>query len=325
MIGLVVLVVLAIGLYTVRNFGRRLIVRLPLPASRASSSTTASRKASSRSMPRRVPLIAFVTALIWATEALRLYLVVAGARLRRPPRHQRRVLRGPDRLAADGHPVHAGRPGHRRAGRGRHPDAYLRRRPRRRPPRSPSSTAPSACSRSSSSAASSTSLSDKTKADRQPVDAAAERPSGRRRGHQPPENEDAGLSDRHRRGRGDCACAARQLISCGSASVPRARCATLGPVGASHGAVLSRRREAAHAQREVVLHDLANLRLAQQIVGAQRVLDARRWVAGRRARRARSSAGVSVSSRSSRRPRASLVAVPSEGVRSPRTRREIVE
>src|SRR2546423_1537980 len=35
--------------------------------------------------------------------------------------------------------------------------------------------------------------------------------------------------------------------------------------------------------------------------------------------------GVSASSRSSRRPRASLVAVPSDGIRSPRIRREIVE
>ena len=47
-------------------------------------------------------------------------------------------------------------------------------------------------------------------------------------------------------------------------------------------AVLPGSREAPHAQSEVVLHHLANLRLGQQIVGAQRVLDARRWVAGRR-------------------------------------------
>ena len=41
-----------------------------------SSSTSASRKASSRSTPRRVPLLAIVTALIWATEAMRLYFVM---------------------------------------------------------------------------------------------------------------------------------------------------------------------------------------------------------------------------------------------------------
>ena len=35
--------------------------------------------------------------------------------------------------------------------------------------------------------------------------------------------------------------------------------------------------------------------------------------------------GVSASSRSSRSPRASFVAVPSDGMRSPRIRREIVE
>jgi len=74
-VGLVVLVVLAIGLYTVRNFGSRLIRRLPLPA-RVVEFYDRFEEGVFSINARRVPLIAFVTALIWSTEALRLYLVV---------------------------------------------------------------------------------------------------------------------------------------------------------------------------------------------------------------------------------------------------------
>ena len=74
-IGLIVLVVLAIGLYTVRNFGSRLIRRLPLPA-RVVEFYDRFEEGVFSINARRVPLIALVTALIWATEALRLYLVV---------------------------------------------------------------------------------------------------------------------------------------------------------------------------------------------------------------------------------------------------------
>ena len=45
-LGVVVVVVLAIGLLTLRNFGRRILVRLPLPSA-SSSCTTGSRKACS--------------------------------------------------------------------------------------------------------------------------------------------------------------------------------------------------------------------------------------------------------------------------------------
>ncbi len=74
-IGLIVLVVLAIGLYTVRNFGSRLIRRLPLPA-RVVEFYDRFEEGVFSINARRVPLIAFITALIWGTEALRLYLVV---------------------------------------------------------------------------------------------------------------------------------------------------------------------------------------------------------------------------------------------------------
>ena len=59
-------------------------------------------------------MLAIVTALIWATEAMRLYLVILALGFDFNHRHQRRVLRRPYRFTADGHPVHAGGPGHRR-------------------------------------------------------------------------------------------------------------------------------------------------------------------------------------------------------------------
>ena len=46
-VGIVVVVIAAIGLFTMRNFGRRILDRLPLPADGSSSSTSASRRASS--------------------------------------------------------------------------------------------------------------------------------------------------------------------------------------------------------------------------------------------------------------------------------------
>ena len=81
---------------------------------------------------------------------------------------------------------------------------------------------------------------------------------------------------------------------------------------------------AAHAHGKVVLHDLADLRLGQELVRAKRVLDAGGRV-GRPGGDEPRYCGVSASSRSSRRPRASLVAVPRDGIRSPRISREIVE
>jgi hypothetical protein len=49
-IGIVVLIILSIGLYSIRNFGRRFLVRIPMPRKdRFSSCTSASRRVSSRS------------------------------------------------------------------------------------------------------------------------------------------------------------------------------------------------------------------------------------------------------------------------------------
>jgi uncharacterized protein (TIRG00374 family) len=74
-IGLAVVAVLAIGLFVVRNFGRRIILRLPLPHRIVEFYDRFEIGVFSIS-PRQVPVLAIVTVLIWATEAMRLYLVV---------------------------------------------------------------------------------------------------------------------------------------------------------------------------------------------------------------------------------------------------------
>ncbi|HEY7600106.1 MAG TPA: lysylphosphatidylglycerol synthase transmembrane domain-containing protein, partial [Candidatus Limnocylindrales bacterium] len=76
-IGLAVLLALAIGLYTVRNFGRRSLLRLPLPGKeRLLEYYDRFEQGVFSINPRQVPLLALLTALIWATEAMRLLLVI---------------------------------------------------------------------------------------------------------------------------------------------------------------------------------------------------------------------------------------------------------
>ena len=74
-IGLVFIAALAVGLYTVRNFGSRIVRRLPLPH-RIVEFYDRFEEGVFSIQARRIPLLAIVTALIWATEALRLYLVL---------------------------------------------------------------------------------------------------------------------------------------------------------------------------------------------------------------------------------------------------------
>jgi uncharacterized protein (TIRG00374 family) len=74
-IGLAVVALLAIGLFVVRNFGGRIVTRLPLPHGMVALYERFEVGVFSISR-RQVPLLAAVTALIWATEAMRLYLVV---------------------------------------------------------------------------------------------------------------------------------------------------------------------------------------------------------------------------------------------------------
>jgi glycosyltransferase 2 family protein len=74
-IGLLVIVGLAVGLFFVRNFGRKAMTRLPLPQ-RVTEFYDRFEEGVFSISPRAIPRLAIVTALIWATEATRLYLVV---------------------------------------------------------------------------------------------------------------------------------------------------------------------------------------------------------------------------------------------------------
>ncbi len=74
-IGIGFVVLLAVGLFLIRNFGQRIIARLPLPA-RLRVFYDRFEEGVFSIQARRVPLIALLTAAIWATEAMRLYLVV---------------------------------------------------------------------------------------------------------------------------------------------------------------------------------------------------------------------------------------------------------
>jgi hypothetical protein len=75
-VGVVIVVVLAALLLTLRNFGRRLLVRLPLPH-RVVELYDRFEEGVFSSIPlRTLPRLVLITGLIWATEAVRLYLVV---------------------------------------------------------------------------------------------------------------------------------------------------------------------------------------------------------------------------------------------------------
>jgi uncharacterized protein (TIRG00374 family) len=74
-IGIVVVLVLAVGLFFIRNFGRRILLRLPVPHRIVEFYDRFEEGVFSIS-PRRLPLLGVVTGLIWLTEALRLLFVV---------------------------------------------------------------------------------------------------------------------------------------------------------------------------------------------------------------------------------------------------------
>jgi glycosyltransferase 2 family protein len=75
-VGVVLVVVLAAGLLTMRNFGRRLIVALPLPQRVLEFYDRFEEGVFSAIALRSLPRLVVVTALIWATEAMRLFLVI---------------------------------------------------------------------------------------------------------------------------------------------------------------------------------------------------------------------------------------------------------
>ena len=75
LLGIVVVVLMAIGLFTLRNFGRRLVERLPLPE-RVGELYDKFEDGVFSVDRRSLPIVAFLTLLIWTTEALRLLFVV---------------------------------------------------------------------------------------------------------------------------------------------------------------------------------------------------------------------------------------------------------
>jgi glycosyltransferase 2 family protein len=75
-VGIVVVVVLGVGLFTMRNFGRRILTRLPFPPRILELYERFEEGVFGAVGIRHLPMLAFVTGLIWMTEGLRLYLVV---------------------------------------------------------------------------------------------------------------------------------------------------------------------------------------------------------------------------------------------------------
>lgn len=75
-IGIVFVIGLAVGLLTLRNFGRRLLGRLPVPPRIVEFYDRFEEGVFSSVGLRALPPLVVLTGLIWATEAMRLYLVV---------------------------------------------------------------------------------------------------------------------------------------------------------------------------------------------------------------------------------------------------------
>jgi uncharacterized protein (TIRG00374 family) len=75
-IGVVIVIVLAAGLLTMRNFGRRVIEALPLPHKVTEFYDRFEEGVFGALGLRSLPLLLVITGLIWATEAMRLFLVV---------------------------------------------------------------------------------------------------------------------------------------------------------------------------------------------------------------------------------------------------------
>lgn len=80
-VGVAVLALLAVGLYTVRNFGRRTLTRLRIPA-RVVELYDRFEEGVFSIAPRQIPALAVLTALVWTTEALRLLFVIEALNFR---------------------------------------------------------------------------------------------------------------------------------------------------------------------------------------------------------------------------------------------------
>ena len=75
-LGIGVVIVLAAGLLTMRNFGRRIILRLPLPHRVVEFYDRFEEGVFGAVALRQMPILVILTGLIWTTEAMRLFLVV---------------------------------------------------------------------------------------------------------------------------------------------------------------------------------------------------------------------------------------------------------
>jgi uncharacterized protein (TIRG00374 family) len=75
-VGIVVVVVAGVGLFTMRNFGRRLLVRLPLPPRVLELYERFEEGVFGAVRLRHLPILATLTGLIWMTEGLRLFIVI---------------------------------------------------------------------------------------------------------------------------------------------------------------------------------------------------------------------------------------------------------
>lgn len=76
LIGVIVVIVLAAGLLSMRNFGRRVILALPLPHKVIEFYDRFEEGVFSAVGMRALPRLVLLTGLIWSTEAMRLFLVV---------------------------------------------------------------------------------------------------------------------------------------------------------------------------------------------------------------------------------------------------------
>ena len=77
LIGVIVVGVLAVGLLTMRNFGRRILNALPTPHRILDLYNRFEEGVFGAVALRGLPILLFLTGLIWATEGLRLYFVIA--------------------------------------------------------------------------------------------------------------------------------------------------------------------------------------------------------------------------------------------------------
>lgn len=76
LVGVVVVVGLAVALFTMRNFGRRILERLPIPARFVDLYDRFEEGVFGAVGVRHLPVLAVLTGLIWMTEGLRLFLVI---------------------------------------------------------------------------------------------------------------------------------------------------------------------------------------------------------------------------------------------------------